>query len=92
MKTHLHWISVDEDMPYTGESVLTYGKSGLGWTIDVNYVYCSSDHKPTFQKGWRKGEHYEVTHWARIITPPNIDENYKCEKCKQELTPQKVKV
>lgn len=64
------WIAVNDYMPPIGFDVLTWGRSTIGTRPDVQRVYNDGDWKPTFKKGWNKGEPFEVTHWAKI-SPPN---------------------
>jgi len=63
------WISVDEHMPPIGLDVLTWGKSTIGDTPDVNRAYNDGNWQPVFKDGWRKGQRFEITHWARIVPP-----------------------
>ena len=63
----MEWISVNEQMPYIGQDVLTYNV--LAQT-DVNRVYRGSDKTPCFSKGWRKGDCFEITHWMPLPEPP----------------------
>ena len=65
----IEWISVDIGMPHIGSDVLVYTPGAINGKIDVQSVYRSGTY-PTFQQGWRKGEGFEITHWAKLPKNP----------------------
>ena len=60
------WISVDERLPESGETVLVwnYGEHGFAWlnfTANGTAYFSSKDDK-----------NFQVTHWMKLPKPPEV--------------------
>ncbi len=72
MKT-MQWIKTDKEMPRIGEHVVVRIKkhSPESRAADIDVQMCYNDGKggPAWQKGWCKGDRFEITHWMRVELP-----------------------
>jgi hypothetical protein len=69
----ISWFSVNEKTPIEGIDVLVNTR-GLGPPNDKHYkvqrmYFNAGSDKPDWPDGWRKGDMFEVLHWAYITAP-----------------------
>jgi hypothetical protein len=62
----MEWISVNERLPSFFENDVLVFMKDKRFMVTKTYNYGG---KPNWEPGWRKGDRYEITHWA-IPTPP----------------------